>query len=101
MSAIHRSKEWARFSRRVRPTIEAQLPQACINGKGQCIVQPGSRWHLAHRYDAALYPEFAYEEWNVGPACPKHNQSDGGKQGAKKTNAIKARKQRSNDYFQY
>lgn len=92
MSQVHRTKEWAALSRKLRPQIEAALPLPCIQPTCRHLIMPGSKWHLGHRLDAAKYPALAYEPSNIGPACPRANLADGGRAGAAKTNARNARK---------
>lgn len=92
MSAVHRSAEWMRLSRRLRPELEAQLPMLCVNGGGRCVIHPGDRFDLAHIKDAALYPELALDPDNLGVSCVKHNRSAGGTAGANKTNNARKRK---------
>lgn len=92
MSDFHRTKEWSRFVRQVRPVIEASLPQPCVNGAGRCWIMPGQAFHVAHIMDAALYPDLALDRNNVGPACSAHNLADGGRAGARKTNLLRKRR---------
>lgn len=99
MSTIHRTKAWSALVRRVRPAIEA----AVQSGSAVCIdcgsvISPHESWQVGHRLSASRYPEFALEEWNLGPSHGgrgrgrKCNQKAGGTMGAKVTNAKKKRK---------
>lgn len=84
MSAVHRTAEWAAFTRKVRPMIEATLPARCIKCPG--IIRPGDRWQVGHLIDDALGGEMTMA--NVGPEHPRCNASSGGRLGA----AIQSRK---------
>lgn len=92
MSSVHRTAEWMRLARRLRPEYEAALPLPCVNGGGRCVVQEGQKFDLAHIQDAALYPELALDPDNIGVSCVKHNRSAGGTAGANKTNRARKRK---------
>lgn len=78
MSAIHRTKEWARFTRKVRPTIAAALPSPCV----ECgrAVMPGQRFDVAHIISHARDPFQPLSPELVGPAHPSCNRSAGAKE---------------------
>lgn len=79
MTAFHRSAEWARLVRQVKPTITASINA----GTAVCVdcgrpVLPGDRWQVGHRLAHATHPQFSLEAWNVGPShAGKCNQSKG------------------------
>lgn len=94
MSQHHRSPEWHRARRRVRailtPRIEAGHFVACVNcGRP---VQPGQRWDVGHIIDAGHGGTVS--DSNLGAAHRHCNRSDGGRQGAIKTNAQSRRARR-------
>jgi hypothetical protein len=64
------------------------------------VIHPGEPFDIGHILDAAIYPELALLESNVGPEHRHRamgcvgNRSAGGTAGARKTNRQKARRQK-------
>lgn len=100
MTAHHRTAEWARFVRMARPIIKASLPAPCINRcKKGGIVYPEQRFDVAHIIDVAHGGTDDLQ--NAGPAHPGCNRSDGGRAGARKTNAMRKAKTQRQEYPQW
>ncbi|MFZ4843022.1 HNH endonuclease [Mycetocola saprophilus] len=74
--------------RKARPIIERTLPAPCVN---VCqlggVVYPGQTWHVGHIIDKSRGGPDTLD--NLGPSHAKCNTSDGGKLGAKITNAAR------------
>ena len=87
MTGLHRTPEWHRLVRKVRPAIEASLPAPCVNRcKRGGTVWPGTPFDVAHIVDAVLAPELELDPSNLGPAHPACNRSAGGRLGARRNN---------------
>ncbi len=86
VSAIHRTAEWGAFTRKVRPMIEATLPAPCVNPSAICpgLVEPGSRFDVAHLVSHHLDPSQPLTPSAVGPAHPRCNRVAGAKEGRAK-----------------
>lgn len=86
MTAHHRTAAWAKTTRKARPIIKASLPARCVN---RCrrggYVYPDQRFDVAHIIDAHLGG--TDDLWNLGPAHPGCNRSDGGRAGARISNS--------------
>ena len=92
MTAFHRSKPWRDFRKVQRPLIAARLPFPCVDcGR---VVHAHQRWHVGHIIAVSIAPQLALHPANVGPSHSKCNLSDGGRMGAGKVNAARARKTR-------
>lgn len=89
VTAHHRTTEWARITKVMRPRIQATLPAPCVN---RCqlggVVHPDEKWDVAHIRDLGpgMYDD---SPENLGPAHPRCNRSDGGKAGAQISNLTK------------
>jgi hypothetical protein len=83
MSAIHRTKQWAKFTRMARPIITAQLPRPCVNHCGR-MVEPGQRFDIGHLISHAIDPSQPLSLELVGPAHPGCNRQAGGREGRAK-----------------
>jgi len=96
MSQHHRNNHWTTDSPKFRVIIAAQLPLPCVNVpcKHGGIVYPEQRWHVGHRpgHDASSGRRATIRD--VGPAHAGCNLRDGGRAGARKTNAKRALKAR-------
>lgn len=86
MTGHHRTPEWARLRRRVRPIIAASLPRPCIDCGHP--VHPEDRWQVGHVVAVSqggsddlsnLGPSHAKGSGPRGRAC---NQIAGGRMGA-------------------
>ena len=80
MASYHKSAQWQKFTRRVRPIIAATLPAPCVQPRCQLHrpVEPEDKWDVAHLPGVALGEETVE---TVGPAHQRCNRSDGGKVG--------------------
>lgn len=87
MSRHHAAVGHTSIARVARPVIQASLPQPCIQPRCRRggWVHPEDRWDVAHYTDLGL----GGDPNQVGPAHLVCNRSDGGKQGARITNARK------------
>lgn len=102
MSAHHRSKAWAAVVRRVRPLIQARLPQPCVDC-GRPVL-PDQRWQVGHIVSTVAARAMGWtreqmdDSTNLGPShgpgSGSCNQREGGKLGAAKTHAKKRTKRR-------
>jgi len=97
VSEHHRTPEWQRTVRVVRPRIAKTLPAQCIDcGR---VIMPGDRWQVGHRVPVAVAKAQGWttaqinDPSNLGPSHAKApgqracNQIAGGKLGAKVTQA--------------
>lgn len=93
MTEHHRTPEWRRITRIMRPLIRAQLPLPCVN---RCVlggvVEPGQPFDVAHVVDVDHGGDDSMD--NLGPAHVRCNRSDGGKAGAMKQKAQRQTKAR-------
>lgn len=93
MTAFHRTAEWGRLVRRMRPIYAAQV-QA---GTAVCIdcgrrVLPGDRWQVGHRLARDTHPHLALMDWNTGPSHGgQKGRSCNQREGAKLGNAKRKR----------
>lgn len=92
MSRHHRAQRWTTDSPKFRKTIQAMLPQPCVNC-GRPVLRT-DRWHVGHRpgHDAHLGKRAQLQ--HVGPAHALCNLRDGGRTGAR---IVNARRQASKD----
>lgn len=83
MSKHHVNQQWSTHSPKLRAKILPLLPLPCI----QCgrPVTKDQTWHVGHRLGAASGGKPTPQ--NVGPAHAKCNLRDGGRVGARITNA--------------
>lgn len=88
MSEHHRTPEWMRVTRRVRPLIKATLPAPCVDC--QRPVYPADNWHVGHILAAAHGG--TNDAWNLGPTHARCNTRAGGKIGASISNAKRKKK---------
>ena len=90
MSGHHRTKEWFSVARAVRPVLLALIKA----GEAHCTkcgfpVYEDQKWQIDHIIAVSLG---GTDDWsNLGPAHTHCNQKDGGKLGAAKTNANRAK----------
>lgn len=91
MSRHHRDQGWTTHSRRLRPQVEATLPQPCVDcGR---LISRGDRWQVGHRPGNEAMHGAAPTLANVGPSHAKApgqracNQIAGGRMGAAVSNA--------------
>lgn len=90
MSAIHRTKEWQRLVRVMKPRLKALIDQGygvCVDCRKQVV--PDQTWEVGHILPASRYPELAYDMDNVGISHKKCNRDAGSRLGAETTNARK------------
>ncbi|RDV44130.1 hypothetical protein DOE76_13885 [Leifsonia sp. ku-ls] len=97
MTEFHRSPEWKRLTRKMRPIYQGQVDA----GQAVCVdcgafIQPWETWAVGHIIPAHQRPDLALAEWNTGPthhgkSSPNCNQKAGGRMGAQKTNSKRAR----------
>lgn len=91
MSGHHRTKEWFKVARQVRPLLAAMVRngEAACTKCGRPIVE-GMVWQIDH---IIAIVDGGTDNWdNLGPAHKRCNQSDGGRKGAAITNARKGNK---------
>lgn len=103
MTAPHRTPEWYRLTRRMRPIFQAQVDA----GTAICLdcgwpIHPGQSFDIGHRLPASTHPHLAYEPTNLGPshsgkgrAC---NRSAGARLGNKQRAERKQRSSRTTDW---
>lgn len=87
MSANHKRDGTAYKLKKARPHIDAILPAPCVNQPCKLggIVHPGQTYDVGHIIDKAAGGADVLS--NFGPAHPGCNRRDGGKIGARITNA--------------
>ncbi|NRD25834.1 HNH endonuclease [Frigoribacterium sp. VKM Ac-2836] len=94
MTDHHRSRAWVKVRNRVRPIFQARINAGGMPCVNRCvmggIVYPGQAWDVAHLIDAAKGG--TDDMSNLGAAHRRCNRSDGGTQGAIKTNQARAQK---------
>ena len=83
MTQHHRTGAWTAVSRKLRPIIQARLPEPCT--KCGWPVYAEHAWQIDH---IVAVSQGGSDDWsNLGPAHKRCNQSDGGKLGAAMTNS--------------
>lgn len=93
MTAFHRSAEWARLTRRLRPVFAAQVAAGtavCVDCGGPIL--PGERWECGHRLARVTHPQLALAEHNIGPSHRSCNGRDGARLGNRIAAANRARR---------
>jgi len=88
VTAHHRSAAWVKVRNRVRPILQARINAGGLPCVNRCVmggaVFAGQVWDVAHIVDVAKGG--TDQPSNLGAAHRRCNRSDGGTEGARKTN---------------
>lgn len=93
MSRHHAAAKHTTIATRMRPIIQASLPQPCVNPGPRCpgLVEAGQLWDVAHRGAGLAGGSDAHD---VGAAHRYCNRRDGGQRGAAITQAKRQQQRR-------